>query len=470
MRRRRIFIGSSGETRDSLAEPIAGILSENQFKVERWWEVFKAGDITLQKLTRVAKEVDGAVFICKGTDRVWMKKKEVNAARDNVILELGMFVQQLGHSRCVVIKDNETHLPTDLDGLVYIPIAGDTTNLARKVVSHFLHEFNNPLEEEPHAQPQVFITENDPNIVRIISRERIPTGWHARALFFGTDGAQKWLAMERQEDYLSGRQKDQMCSQILSLIRRIESIDQPAIETLVSLGPGTADVDRALAVTLGRERRRVQYIPVDISEGLLNYACSVLWDCARVPFGILTDFEEGSAFIQNRLQLQGRVLYPILFSLLGNTLGNLDRKETIFMRGMEGLLRKGDYLLLEVAIFTPEWKLEKDIRYDVSSHKKEMRAFYAHGLARQAGEPIQSILDAYPQRIEVKTGYSDVLEAKSIDYVDNRTHRVIISLRRYDWGKFLSWLEDFDFTIIGEQSFDFDEGGIGIGAIVLKRN
>jgi predicted nucleotide-binding protein len=62
MRRKRIFIGSSGETKDALAEPIAGLLSEYHFKIERWWEVFKAGDITLQKLMHIAKEVDGAVF------------------------------------------------------------------------------------------------------------------------------------------------------------------------------------------------------------------------------------------------------------------------------------------------------------------------------------------------------------------------------------------------------------------------
>ena len=95
-----------------------------------------------------------------------------------------MFVQQLGPSRCVVIKDNGTHLPTDLDGLTYISMVGDTTNLARKVVTHFLQEFNDSVGEEGQIQPQVFIIEADPFIVRIGSRDSIPSEWHARALFF----------------------------------------------------------------------------------------------------------------------------------------------------------------------------------------------------------------------------------------------------------------------------------------------
>ena len=468
MKRRRIFVGSSGETKDSLAEPIAGLLSENQFIVERWWDAFRAGDITLQRLMCMAKEVDGAVFICKGTDRIWMKKTEVNGARDNVILELGMFVQQLGPSRCVVIKDNGTHLPSDLDGLTYIPMIGDTPNVARKVVNHFLQEFNNPLAEDGHVQPEVFIIETDPFVVRIGSRDAIPNEWHSRALFFGTEGAQRWLAMEKQNEYLSNRTKDQMSKQLLNVIRDVAAVEQASIDTFVSLGPGTADVDRRLATALGRGRRKVQYIPVDISEGLLNHACSVLHAHARVPFGILTDFEERGSFIRNRLN--GRAQNPLLLALLGNTLGNLDRNEEIFMHEMEMLLRKGDYLLLEVAIYTAEWRLENDIRYDVSQHTKEMRYFYAQGLACHTNEGVHSIVNVYPQRIEVKTGYSDVPEAKSIDYVDRKTQRVIVSLRRYDWSNLLSWLDDFDFTIVGQpRNFNFDEGGIGAGAVLLRK-
>jgi hypothetical protein len=182
----------------------------------------------------------------------------------------------------------------------------------------------------------------------------------------------------------------------------------------------------------------------------------------------LCDFEERAAFIRKRLR--GRVQGPVLFSLLGNTLGNVDRYETTFMRQLQRLLEREDYLLLEVAILTPEWRLENDIRYDLSRHNTVTRRFYSQGLSLHTGEGLQSIVNVYEQRINVRAGHSDVPGAVSVDYVDRRTDRLIASLRRYDWNKFLAWLENFDFTVISQpQNLAFEEGGIGIGAVLLKK-
>ncbi len=468
---KKIFIGSSTETQDALAVPIAEKLSDKDFQVERWWEVFQAGDITFDKLMRVAKKVDGAVFICKGTDRLWMRNTELNAARDNVILELGMFVMQLGPSRCVVVKDNATHLPTDLNGLTYISLKNDIQTVAEKVAKHFTELFDGQAEVSDQQEQQAFIIETDPYIVNIISGEKLPYNWHTRALFFGTEGARKWLAIARQPDYLTAKQKAEMRRQLASVVDKIKSQDGRSILTFVSLGPGSAEADRELVIHLSRRRKSIQYIPVDISEGLLNYAAHALHSCAKVPFSILSDFEERADFIKERLM--GRINTPALFSLLGNTLGNLDLYERTFLRQIQNeLMESGDYLLLEVAIITPEWELNKDIRYNLSRHTKEMQNFYAQGLARQIGEGSQSIVNAYPQRIMVREGQSDVEEATSVEYIDSKTRTIIASLRRYDWSSFLSWLRqgEFDFDFVDESSFTFPEGEIGIGAVLLRKN
>ena len=92
MPKKRIFIGSASET-TNIAAPIANCLSRRGFSVERWWDkVFEAGDVTIDKLRRLAEEVDGAVFVWKGTDEIIMRDTKRNATRDNVMIEFGMFV------------------------------------------------------------------------------------------------------------------------------------------------------------------------------------------------------------------------------------------------------------------------------------------------------------------------------------------------------------------------------------------
>lgn len=244
-----------------MAAPIARCLSRNGFTVKRWWDIFRAGDLTLDRLIRICREVDGAVFIYKGTDKVWMRNTERDAARDNVIFELGMFVQQLGPSRCVVVKDSATHLPSDLDGLTYISLTEeDVTTTAEEVSAHFAEQFSSIPYDQVESEPQVFIVEMDPHIVGITSGGNIPSEWHVRALFFGTEGAQKWLAIEKHPDYLAHKAKTGMRKQLLSVVDRIKTDDNVQIPTFVSLGPGGAAADRELVIHLGPGHRAIKYV------------------------------------------------------------------------------------------------------------------------------------------------------------------------------------------------------------------
>ena len=470
MPKKRIFIGSASETK-YIAAPIASCLSKRGFSVEPWWDnkVFEPGDVTIDKLRWLAKEVDGAVFVWKGTDVILVRDMKRNAARDNVMIEFGMFVQELGRGRCVFVKDKDTHVPSDLDGVTFISLVEDDDfTTAEAVANHFERQFAAATSEDKYNEPDVYLIETDPSIMRITSGGQIPPGWSTRALFFGTEGAQNWLAVDKQTAYLPDHDKEAMYEQVLRVIDHIKDADEVPILTCVSLGPGSARVDREMIKHLNNGRRSVQYIPVDISDGLLTHASYALHDCAQVPFGILTDFEQGVTFIKSRLA--HRVHSPTLFSLVGNTLGNLDNYERSFMEQMQRLLNKDDYLLIEVAIKFPGWELKKDIRYNLDDHTLAMKHFYSQGLARHNNEGVQSIVDAYSQRIKVKEGHSNVPGATSIDYVDAEERIKIMSLRRYDWKRFLSWLEIFDFSILGGQKLKFKKSvNIGIGTVLLKK-
>ena len=462
---RKIFIGSASETKEELAMPIADSLSEMGYEVRRWWSegVFRAGDATHQRLRQIADEVDGAVFICKGTDRrVWLGRKEMTVPRDNVIFELGMFFQRLDPHLCVVVKDEKTTLPSDLDGLTCFPIKGDANALAERIGRHFRDRFKNAAERVGNGHQFIPLVV-DPYIADLVKSPAVPFDWHARALYYGTDGGQKWLSMVTDPAYLSLTVKRRMLDQLLAAVNDLQ------VSSLVSFGPGDANVDRELVLRLRSDDDTFQYVPVDISEGLLHHSCRLIQECAEVPFGLLTDFEDRMSFVRERLQDGAR--RPMLVTLLGNAFGNLDRRETSFMKEVQALLRTGDRLLLEVAIVTPEWSLDKDIRHNVRGHSIAERHFYSQGLARQTGESALNIFEAYEERIMSQQGGSEVKGTKSVDVVDSHSGRVVISLRRYDWGEFRKWLASrpFKFEIESEECFLFDTGEIGIGAIMLRK-
>jgi hypothetical protein len=464
MTRKRIFIGSASETKDELAIPIADRLSELGYDVERWWGegVFRPGDVTHERLREIAREVEGAVFICKGTDSaVWLGNKELRAPRDNVIFELGMFFQGLTPHSCVVVTEDETKMPSDLKGLSYLSLSGDANTLAGKVGRHFDDLFR---DGAGNKSQHVITVEIDPYIADIGMRDRVPNEWHARALYFGNEGGRRWLAMVTDPDYLKDLQRHQMLQQLLRVVAGVSG----SVSSVVSFGAGDAAVDRALILELTTDGDELQYIPVDISEGLLNYSCRHIQGVAQVPFGLLTDFEDRMTFVKERLQ--GRLRKRALFSLLGNAFGNLDRGETSFMRQIESVLRRGDCLLLEVAVATPEWSFDGDIRCDMKTHNKTERYFYSQGLARQTGEALQSIYNSYVKRIVAQEGSSDVGGVRSVEYVDSRTKKTVISLRRYDWEELKKWLtRKFNFSMEAESFLPFDKGEIGIGAVLLKK-
>lgn len=54
--------------------------------------------------------------------------------RQNVIFELGFFIGALGPDKVAALVADDVELPSDFDGVVYIPLEGDwRTRLAREL-------------------------------------------------------------------------------------------------------------------------------------------------------------------------------------------------------------------------------------------------------------------------------------------------------------------------------------------------
>lgn len=270
----------------------------------------------------------------------------------------------------------------------------------------------------------------DPALEPLIAAGGEAPGWCQRRLYLGEAGARRWLAVAASLDHRRpvGRLERQLLGGLRDLSRRTAEATVSAaavtrFRTLVSLGPGEGQLDLELAEELGRGQAGVRYLPVDLSRELLTLAAERLSQAVDVPVAVLGDFEEGFDFIDRVVRENSEA--PRLYSLLGNTLSNLDLGELRFLENLARRLGPGDGLLLSVAVTGAHWKAVDDPLSDLERYLPAMRRFLAADLGHTY----------------VVEGSSDVPGvATAVDLVDEATGRTLFRVRRYRWGPMLDWL------------------------------
>ncbi len=114
-----IFIGSSSEA-EAVAEAVL-IKLDKDYRPKIWANAFDLSSITITTLINRTKEVDYAVFVFHPDDQALIRGEEYYTVRDNVLLELGMFIGSIGLERCFILvpKSSEKtfRLPSDLAGV-----------------------------------------------------------------------------------------------------------------------------------------------------------------------------------------------------------------------------------------------------------------------------------------------------------------------------------------------------------------
>lgn len=121
-----IFIGSSSEALP-LANAVKRELSKH-FNADLWSEdLFELGEDTLNNLLRFVQCYDFAVLVLTDDDQTTCRRVTQSSPRDNVILELGLFMGALGRRRAFPLiaqtADGPPKIPSDLLGntVVYLP-------------------------------------------------------------------------------------------------------------------------------------------------------------------------------------------------------------------------------------------------------------------------------------------------------------------------------------------------------------
>lgn len=132
----KLFIASSTEALPVASEIQAG-LSKDPVAVTLWSEgVFGASDFSLEALERAAEEADFAVLVFSADDKLLSRGQELDAPRDNVVFELGLFIGAIGRKRTFIVLPQNTKIkiPTDLLGITPITYAvGDPENPSSQI-------------------------------------------------------------------------------------------------------------------------------------------------------------------------------------------------------------------------------------------------------------------------------------------------------------------------------------------------
>lgn len=107
-----------------MKEKTARVLAELGLKPIILHEQANGGNTIIEKLEREADKTAFAVVLLTADDfgRAKSETEEKSRARQNVVLELGLFIGKLGRSHVMALVEDGVEIPGDIHGLVYTPI------------------------------------------------------------------------------------------------------------------------------------------------------------------------------------------------------------------------------------------------------------------------------------------------------------------------------------------------------------
>ena len=151
-----VFIGSSSE--GLKIARFVQVELDRACEVTIWSQgVFGLGEGTLEALVRAVNEFDFAILVLTPDDLVESRGAEKQAPRDNVLLELGLFLGALGRKRTFEVHDRTANikLPSDLAGVTpatYEPHASGNLRAALGAPCTLIEEMIRRLGRRPERE------------------------------------------------------------------------------------------------------------------------------------------------------------------------------------------------------------------------------------------------------------------------------------------------------------------------------
>jgi predicted nucleotide-binding protein len=131
---RDVFLAYSTKAR-ATANDIQKYVKSRGYTLMDWELDFAAGGTILEALNDATEKCIGGITLLTKDDDLIAGDQYHAAPRDNVIFELGLFVQNTGHKRVLVIREDGTKMPADLGGSIYLPLKdrNDITPIHSKI-------------------------------------------------------------------------------------------------------------------------------------------------------------------------------------------------------------------------------------------------------------------------------------------------------------------------------------------------
>jgi SAM-dependent methyltransferase len=165
MSKLKVFIASSREAKDQGIVPKLVINLSETFDVIPWYDHFDAMKFTLENLLEIVNQIDAVVLVFAKDDSRKFRGGDDWVARDNVVLECGLFVYRLGRERVRILSESDVSLPTDLLGLTIDKFPSNTSidnpnNLSHEQNAH-LDTFAKRVKEKWKDIPPLSSQPND---------------------------------------------------------------------------------------------------------------------------------------------------------------------------------------------------------------------------------------------------------------------------------------------------------------------
>jgi predicted nucleotide-binding protein len=150
-----VFIGSSSQGKDDLAV-VERLIRDEEMKALAWLKpgTFKLNSSTWESLLQLTKRVDAGAFIFREDDHMLTQGTSRGIARDNVILEFGLFCGALGAEKCAVFLKGDPWIPADLKGVTIVSL--DNIKVAQEQVRAWGIDMKSKIRQEPDlCLPQI---------------------------------------------------------------------------------------------------------------------------------------------------------------------------------------------------------------------------------------------------------------------------------------------------------------------------
>lgn len=462
-------IYSDGNPKSLVIQIVETIRKSNVHDVKPWWEngVIPYGANILDKLLELTDICNGGIFIFGKDDPLLGVQNEGKPrviARDNVILECGMFLSKNGKDNTFVLiedwKDEKGQYhkvdpPSDFSGIKNIYFRKNNIDNAIDQLNNLITESSNKNVKSSLDKTVFYFSKNSKN--RIINKEYIikRDEWVTKALYLGHKSAGLWREIENNTDY-DGYYNDDLYKKIFDKLDNNFCIDN-----VISLGPGCGKLDESIVTFL--VSKNVKYIPIDINSCFALMSAEKISKRSTVPFAIINDFETYADEIRDVLREKHIIEQNNLYLMLGGTFANLSMNESDFIVNIKEWMSPGDYLLLDIFIKNDDDNIE---RYSLKkkpgeqiqqgSLKDSQRRFLVNLMHNKYPltqvKTVEDMSDNYEEYIDEKI----LNQRNSKSVVPNtlthacyykKNNDILVATRRYNFNDFLAFISRY-FTVI----------------------